>query len=100
MALLKLPTIVFERTDINEAAFVENLQRTVSDDGLLMEYLQVTTVDRTRIVPIGGAICETVERQIRWRQILRWHVPVTVARIATIPSPIHDRHHWKCLESV
>ena len=39
-----------------------------------MEYL-VTTVDRTRIVPIGGTIRETVERQVRWTQILRWHVP-------------------------
>ena len=31
-----------------------------------MKYLQVTTVGRTRIVPIGGTIRETVERQVRW----------------------------------
>ncbi|WP_336346210.1 hypothetical protein [Halalkalicoccus ordinarius] len=43
-----------------------------------MEYLQVTTVDRTRIVPIGGTIRETVERQVRWTQILRWHFPGAV----------------------
>ncbi|MFC7010056.1 glycosyltransferase family 2 protein [Halalkalicoccus salilacus] len=67
--------VIFERDDIDEAAFVENLQRTVSDDGLLMEYLQVTTVGRTRIVPIGGTIRETIERQVRWTQILRWHFP-------------------------
>ena len=67
--------VIFERGDIDEAAFIENLQRTVNDDGLLMEYLQVTTVGRTRIVPIGGTIRETVERQVRWTQILRWHVP-------------------------
>ena len=36
--------VIFEPGDIDEAAFVEHLQRTVSDDGLLMEYLQVTTV--------------------------------------------------------
>ncbi|MFC7009388.1 hypothetical protein [Halalkalicoccus salilacus] len=57
----------------------DELQRTVSNDGLLMEYLQVTTVGRTRIVPIGGTIRETVERQVRWTQILRWHFPGAVA---------------------
>ncbi|WP_336346090.1 hypothetical protein [Halalkalicoccus ordinarius] len=67
--------IISARGDIDEAAFVEHLQRTVSDDGLFMEYLQVTTVDRTRTVPIGGTIRETVERQVRWTQILRWHFP-------------------------
>ena len=72
-------TVIFERDDIDEAAFLDELRRTVSDDGLLMEYLQVTTVGRTRIVPIGGTIRETVERQVRWTQILRWHVPGAVA---------------------
>ena len=71
--------VIFERADIDEAAFLDELRRTVSDDGLLMEYLQVTTVGRTRIVPIGGTIRETVERQVRWTQILRWHVPGAVA---------------------
>ena len=46
--------IIFERGDIDEAAFLNDLQRTVSDDGLLMEYLQVTTVGRTRTVPVGA----------------------------------------------
>ncbi len=46
--------VMFERDDIDEAAFLDDLRRTISDDGLLMEYLQVTTVGRTRIVPIGG----------------------------------------------
>ncbi|MFC7009525.1 glycosyltransferase [Halalkalicoccus salilacus] len=71
--------VIFERDDIDEAAFLDDLRRTVSDDGLLMEYLQVTSVGRTRIVPIGGTIRETVERQVRWTQILRWHVPGAVA---------------------
>ncbi|WP_247003252.1 glycosyltransferase [Halosolutus gelatinilyticus] len=67
--------VMFDRGDINEAAFLDELRRTVSDDGLLMEYLQVTNVGRTRIVPIGGSIHEAVERPVRWTQILRWHFP-------------------------
>ena len=31
--------VIFERDDIDEAAFLNDLRRTVSDDGLLMEYL-------------------------------------------------------------
>ncbi|WP_114578427.1 glycosyltransferase family 2 protein [Saliphagus sp. LR7] len=71
--------VVFERDDIDEAAFLDELRQTVSDDGLLMEYLEVTTVERTRIVPIGGTIREAIERPVRWTQILRWHFPGTVA---------------------
>ncbi len=71
--------VIFERDDIDEAAFLDELQRTVSDDGLLMEYLEVTTVGRTRIVPIGGTIRESVERMVRWTQIFRWHFPGAVA---------------------
>lgn len=41
--------------------FLDELWQTVSDDGLLMEFLQVTTVGRARIVPIGGgSIYETI----------------------------------------
>ncbi len=76
--------VVFERSDIDEVAFLDELRRTVSDDGLLMEYLQVTTVGRTRIVPIGGTIREAVERPVRWTQILRWHFPGTVAGICPV----------------
>lgn len=71
--------VMFERDDIDEAAFLKELRRTVSDDGLLMEYLEVTTVGRTRIVPIGGSLHEAVERPVRWTKILRWHFPGTVA---------------------
>ncbi|WP_408960476.1 hypothetical protein [Natrinema sp. 74] len=67
--------VMFERGDIDEAAFLDDLRRTVRDDGLLMEYLQVTTVGRTRIVPIGETIRESIERPVRWTQILRWHFP-------------------------
>ncbi|GAA5065257.1 glycosyltransferase [Haladaptatus pallidirubidus] len=71
--------VIFECGDLDEAAFLDELRRTVSDDGLLMEYLQVTTVGRTRIVPIGGTIHEAVERPVRWTQILRWHFPGAIA---------------------
>lgn len=71
--------VMFERGDIDEAAFLDELRRTVSDDGLLMEYLHVTNVGRTRIVPIGGTIRESVERPVRWTQILRWHFPGSIA---------------------
>jgi glycosyltransferase involved in cell wall biosynthesis len=71
--------VMFDRGDIDEAAFLADLQRTVSDDGLLMEYLEVTTVGRTRTVPIGGTIRETIERQVRWSKIFRWHFPGAIA---------------------
>ncbi|WP_313693628.1 glycosyltransferase [Halorarum halobium] len=67
--------VVFDRTDIDEAAFLDELRRTVSDDGLLMEHLDVTTVGRTRPVHVGGSVREAVERPVRWGQILRWHFP-------------------------
>ena len=76
--------VMFERNDIDEAAFLDKLRRTVSDDGLLMEYLEVTAVGRTRIVPIGGTIREAIERPVRWTQILRWHFPGTVAGICLV----------------
>ncbi|WP_458208100.1 glycosyltransferase [Haladaptatus sp. NG-SE-30] len=65
--------VIFDRSDFDEVAFLDELRRTISDDGLLMEYLQVTTVGRTRAVPIGGTIRESFERQVRWTKILRWH---------------------------
>lgn len=71
--------VVFERNDIDETTFLDKLRRTVSDDGLLMEYLEVTTVGRTHIVHIGGTIREAVERPVRWTQILKWHFPIAIA---------------------
>ncbi|WP_148414682.1 glycosyltransferase family 2 protein [Haloferax sp. KTX1] len=71
--------VIFSRNDIDEVAFLDELRRTVSDDGLLMEYLEVTTVSRTRTVPIGGTIREAIERPVRWTQILRWHFPSAIA---------------------
>ena len=72
-------SVIFERDDLDEAAFLDELRRTVSDDALLMEHLQVTNVGRTRVVPIGGTIRESVERPVRWTMILRRHFPGAVA---------------------
>jgi hypothetical protein len=76
--------VAFERDDIDEAAFVDELRRTVSDDGLLMEHLEVTSVGRTHVVPIGGSIHEAIERPVRWTKILRWHFPGAVAGIVFV----------------
>ena len=71
--------VIFDRQEIDEASFLDELRRTVSDDALLMEYLQVTNVGRTRIVPSGGSLREAIERPVRWTTILRWHFPGAVA---------------------
>ncbi|WP_330633414.1 glycosyltransferase [Halocatena halophila] len=76
--------VVFERDDIEMAAFLDELGKTVSDDGLLMEYLSVTSMDRTRMVPIGGSIRDALNRPIRWTQILRWHFPGAIVATAVL----------------
>ncbi|GAA0255739.1 hypothetical protein GCM10009000_085640 [Halobacterium noricense] len=67
--------VMFERTDLNEPAFLGNLQQTISDDGLLTEYLDVTPLRRVRTVPIGGSFRQTLERHTRFSQIVRYHDP-------------------------
>lgn len=71
--------VIFERGDIDETTYLDELQRTVSDDALLMEHLKVRNVGRTHIVPIGGSVREAVERPVRWTKILRCHFPGAVA---------------------
>jgi hypothetical protein len=71
--------VVFERDDINERAYMEELRRSVSDDALLMEYLQ--TARQTPLVPVGGTVRELVERQVRWTKIIRQHFPGAIAGI-------------------
>lgn len=69
--------VMFEREDldIDEADFLDELRRTVSDDGLLSEYLDVTPLKRVRRVEIGGTIRETLERHVRFTQIVHRHGP-------------------------
>jgi hypothetical protein len=73
-------SLIFERGDLaDEAAFLADLRRTVSDDGLLMEYLEFTTARRTRRVEMSDSVRGTLENQARFTQILRWHAPRNTA---------------------
>lgn len=69
--------VIFERDDlvVEEAAFLAALRRTVSDDGLLSEYLEVTPLRRSRQVEVGGTIRESLERHARFVQIVFRHEP-------------------------
>lgn len=71
--------VIFECADIDEDAFLNQLQQTVSDDSLLGEHLDVTALRRTREVPIGGSLRETLERHVRFGQIVFRHDPVGIS---------------------
>ncbi|PYZ02443.1 hypothetical protein C8039_18835 [Halogeometricum sp. wsp3] len=61
--------MIFERSDLDVDAFREELRQTISDDGLLREYIDVTTLRRARRVEMGGSVRETLERHVRFNQI-------------------------------
>lgn len=67
--------VIFERDDLDEAAFLADLRQTISDDGLLGAYLDVTPVKRVRRVSIGGTISESLERNTRFMQIVQYFSP-------------------------
>ena len=67
--------LVFDRDDVNEARICRELRRTVSDDGLLSEHLDVTQHRRTREVVVGGRLRASLERHVRFMQIMRWFAP-------------------------
>jgi len=67
--------VIFERSDLDEAAFLSDLRQTISDDGLLGAYLDVTPVKRVRRVEIGGTISESLERNTRFMQIVHYFSP-------------------------
>ncbi|AUX10091.1 glycosyl transferase family 2 [Halalkaliarchaeum desulfuricum] len=72
--------VVFERSDLpDEAAFLSDLRTTVSDDGLLTDRVDITPVKRVRRVAVGGTIRETLERHVRFAQIVRRHEPAGFA---------------------
>ncbi|MFC4359166.1 glycosyltransferase [Halobium salinum] len=71
--------VLFERDDLDEAAFLRDLERTVSDDGLLSEYLDVTPLRRARTVEIGGTVRKSLERHVRFTQIVFRHEPLISA---------------------
>jgi glycosyltransferase involved in cell wall biosynthesis len=68
-------SVIFEREDLDEDTFLADLRRTVSDDALLSEYLDVTAVRRTREVGVGGSSRATLERHVRFLKIVRHHEP-------------------------
>ncbi|PSP73070.1 glycosyl transferase [Halobacteriales archaeon QS_3_64_16] len=78
--------VIFERGDLDWEDFLADLSRTVSDDGLLAEYLDVTPRRRVRSVPIGGTIAESVERHVRFTQIARRHDPRTTLLTSVVMS--------------
>ena len=67
--------VIFERDDLDEAAFLADLKQTVSDDGLLGAYLDVTPVKRVRRVEVGGTVGESLERNTRFMQIVHYFSP-------------------------
>ena len=67
--------VIFERKDLDEAAFLNDLRQTVSDDGLLGAYLDVTPVKRVRQVEVGGTVGESLERNTRFMQIVDYFSP-------------------------
>ena len=71
--------VVFERSDLDDEGLIYDLRRTVSDDGLLSERLDVTPVRRVRRVTVGGDARTTLERHVRFSKIVRFHAPVETA---------------------
>lgn len=71
--------VVFERGDLDADALIDDLRRTVSDDGTLSEHLDVSAADRTRTVVAGGSPRESLERFVRFLQITRRHARVATA---------------------
>ena len=78
--------VMFERSDLDWDPFLRDLRRTVSDDGLLSEYLDVTPLRRTRTVPVGGTVRETVERHVRFTQIGWRHEPRDTAVMVAVTA--------------
>lgn len=68
--------MLFDRRDVDVPALVHALRQSVSDDGLLSERLDVTPIDRTRCVPVGGTLRETLERHVRFTHIACHHGPM------------------------
>lgn len=64
--------LMFERSDVDIKQFLGELRHTVSDDGLLSEYIDFTVVQRVRRVEIGGTVRTTLERHTRFSQLV-WH---------------------------
>jgi len=73
--------VCFDRSDLPDAAaFRADLRRTVSDDGLLTDVLdELRAAERTRTIPVGGNVRASLERHVRFSQIVRHHDPTMLA---------------------
>lgn len=90
--------VIFDRADMDEDAFLDDLERTISDDGTLADHVEFEGVNRNRRVEIGGSIRQTLERHARFMQISARHgrapwivlalVMVAIA-VAAIAYPLH-----------
>ncbi|MFC4451181.1 glycosyltransferase [Halorussus aquaticus] len=78
--------VMFERDDLDWESFLRDLRRTVSDDGLLSEYLDTTSLKRVHPVEIGGTIRQTIERHVRFTQIVRQHNPWDTVVVGFVTS--------------
>lgn len=78
--------VMFEREDLDYEAFLRDLRQTVSDDALLSEYLDATSLKRVRRVEIGGTIRETLERHVRFTQIVHRHDPRDTAIVGILTT--------------
>ena len=76
--------LVFDRSDIDAERVRADLRRTVSDDGLLSEHLDVTQQRRVRRVEIGGSVRASLERHVRFVQIFRRFAPRGLAGAAAL----------------
>jgi len=75
--------VIFDRSDLDETRFLSELRQTISDDGLLGEHTDVTSVQRVRRVPMGGSLRQTLERHIRFNRIFATHDPA-VAKLSSV----------------
>ena len=78
--------VMFERSDLDVEAFLSELRRTVSDDALLSEHLDLTSLRRVRRVAIGGTVRETLERHVRFTQIVHRHGAGDTALVGAVTS--------------
>ena len=68
-------SLIFDRNLLDEEEFLDDLTSTISDDVLLGEYLDFKTIRSFREVRVDSNFEETVERGVRFLQIVRNHRP-------------------------
>ncbi|PSQ16030.1 glycosyl transferase [Halobacteriales archaeon QS_8_69_73] len=76
--------LIFDRADVDGPVVRRRLRRTVSDDGLLSEHLEVTQRPRLRRVPVGGSLRTSLERHVRFVQIFRRFAPWGLAKAVAV----------------